>query len=340
MTRWDQGVTPADPVAVLKRLKSHVDRAREAAASARRNEVDSWGSLTGGLDHDIRAYVQQSGLLAGMYYVIITWVPSSQRDHDCDVAVVRYFDGLWADMSRRIYNIGDQSQTVSFSEGEVPTFDQERALREIADIHVRIDDEVGKSVARLHIQLNLEGFPYRNDSIGFVDGFGYRFRATKAIVCKRLDPTQTNDYLGAPMVIPCHRFNLLVCIPKSCFRGSPSALSSSNRSMLRVLMELDDAAPDVIESLLWPRGRRYEMSSAADAPLKAVPRVAGMIENLPHPLQEALKQPADLNRMDTSIRDILSAPESTCFLLDLHAPHPSLTHIIVWRLQNPEPETD
>jgi len=335
VTRWHQGAKPTDPGTILKRLQPHVDRAREEVSSVRRTELESWGPLIGDLDAGIRDYVEQTGLLAGMYTVVASWIPTSLGANEYDVVILRHFDRVWADMERRIYNVGDQSQIVSFSESEEedgPTFDQGMALGDVVNIKIKVDKEVGKSVARLHIQLNLEDMPYSNSSVGFIDGFGYRFRATRAIVAKRLYPGQTNDFLGATIPVPCRRLNLLACVPRSCLRGSPSALSSSNRSMLKSLMELDNTPPDVIESLLWPRGRRYELSTTPDAPLKQLVRVNSTLEALPHSLQEALKQPADLSRSDVSLRDVLCSPDSTCFLLDLHAPHPSLTCNIVWRL--------
>jgi hypothetical protein len=334
VTRWCRGTHPTEPLEVLKRLEPHVARMRKEVASVRRTEVDSWRSLCGDLDPGIRDYVDQTGLLASSYYVIASWIPSSRRSKECDVVILRHFSGVWADMSRSVYNIGDQDQTVSFTDGEegIPGFDQPKALGEIADIGIRMDKEVGRSVVRLHIQLNLERFKHPSNSIGFIDSFGYRFRATRAIATEKQYVQQTTDFLGAPIVLTCRRFNLIVCIPSSCFRGAPSALSSSNRSMLRVLMDLDNAEPDVIESLLWPRGCRHEMSNAPDAPLKRLPRMVSTIEGFPHPLQEALNQPADLTLPDESIRDVLCSPESACFLLDLHAPHPSLTSNIVWRL--------
>ncbi len=337
VTRWHQGAEPSDPVGILKRIMPHVEQARAAVASVQRTEVESWRSLYGELPPGVREYVDKTGLLAGVYTVIASWIPSSKRANECDVVILRYFENVWADMSRRIYNVGDQAQIVVLSTAaDAPRFDQETPVGRIVKVKIAVDQEVGRSVARLHIQLNLEDFPYRNDSIGFIDGFGYRFRATRAIVSKRLYEKQTNDFLGAPSPIPCRRLNLIACVPRSCVRGSPCALSSSNRSMMKVLMELDNAEPDMLESMLWPRGQRYDMSSAPDAPLKAVPRISSMIENLPHSLRQALNQPADATGTDETIQDVLCSAESACFLLDLYAPHPSLTHIIVWRLPHSE----
>ena len=339
VTRWCQGARPSNPVQVLKGLAPHVDRVRAEVASVRRTEVESWLSLTSGLDPGIREYVDKTGLLAASYVAIAAWIPSSQKNDQCDIVGVRHFGGVWAAMERRIYNVGDQAQIVSMSPSEQsPQFDQERPLGDIVKMEIAIDNEVGKTVARLHVQLNLDEFPYRDDSIGFIGDFGYRFRATKAIATRPTYREQTNEFLGATTPIPCRRLNLIACIPKSCFRGSPTALSSSNRSMLKVLMELDDAKPEMIESLLWPTGHRHDLSSAPNAALRAIPHVDSVIEGFPKALQSALDQPADLTRTDVTLREVLCSADSACFLLDIHEPHPSLTHNIVWRLGEVPPK--
>jgi hypothetical protein len=334
VTRWLQGKTPSDPVQIFKRLRPHADRAREALAEVRSTEVDSWRSLYSDLDPGIRDYVDNTGLLAGLYYAILCWVPSSASDHESDVVALRYFDAVWADMGRRLYNIGDSSQILAQPDGERIGFSQERALTDITDVWIDADEKVvGRSFGQLRVQLNLEGFPYHRSSIGFVGGFGYRFRARKAILAKR-NADQTNDFLGAPIVLPCRRLNLFVCIPGSCLRGSPSAMSYSNRgAMLKILTRLDDADLPSLESLLWPRGHQYAMSNAPDSPLKHLQRVGATIESMPHALQEALNEPADLERpKDESIRDVLCRLDSACYLLDIPFPHPSLTNTITWRL--------
>jgi len=334
VTRWLQGTKPSDPVEILKKLIPHVERAREALASVRKTEVDSWASLIGDLDPGIRDYVQRTGLFAATYYVVCAAIPPPKGEdvRELNVVFVRWFAHCWSWMGRRTYNLGDQAQIVSLSDDDPPTFGQAEGIGEIVGVDIAIDREVGRSAARIHARLNLERFDYRHNSIGFIDSFGYRYLATKAIVSRRFYPKQTNDFLGATIVIPCRRMNLLVCVPKSCVRGSPSGLSSSNRSMLKVLIELDNTDPDVIESFLWPRGLPYELSSAADAPLRRLSQVDSYIDNLPHGLQEALKRPADLTQPLPTVRDVLSSPDSVCFLLDVHEPHPSLTHSIVWRL--------
>jgi len=334
VTRWSQGASPSNPEEIMKRLEPHVERARKAAAAFRKTEVESWGSLSGDLGPGIREYVELTGLLAGSYYVVASWIPSSKKNNEYDVVIQRFFDGVWADMSKRLYNIGDQCQIVSpAGDGPRPTFDQAKPLGELIGIKVRLDEEVGKSVARIHVPLNLESLPYRDDTIGFVQGgFGYRFRATRAIVARKAYSEQSNEFLGAQIPIPCRQLNLIACIPKSSNRGSPSALCSSNRSMLKMLMELDDADPGMVESLLWPRGNWYRMSSAPDAPLRHLPRVGGAVEAMPLALRNALRDYADLDDKEQTIMDVLTSEESLCYQLRLSQPHPSLTCNIVWRL--------
>ncbi len=342
ITRWLDGETPRDPVAILQRLRPHVERTQGEIASLHPTQVDSWKSLIADLTPGLREHVEQTGLLASAYHVIITWLPSTSDPAQLDCCVARYFHGCWADMSHPVYNIGDQSQTVSFGSSDgAPGFDQARALGDLVDIEIKVDKEVGKSVASLHVRLGLEEMPFRKDTIGFIDGFGYRFRATKAIVRHRPpDSVQTNDFLGAPLVLACRNFQLIVCIPKTCYRGSPFALSSSNRSMLKLLMEYDNTAAEKIEAMLWPRGRVYELKAGPDSPLKVVSRVGAMLDSaLPHRLLEAIKEPKEPADLDDptgeSIRDVLCRDDSACFMLELHNPHPSLTHNIVWRLRDP-----
>lgn len=334
VTRWLQGQTPSDPVGILRRLRPHVDKAREGLADVRRTKVDSWKSLYVDLDPGVRDYVDQTGLLAGLYYAILCWVPQSGSDNERDVVALRFFDGVWADMEQRVVNMADQSQIITLAAGEKIGFDQAKSLSAITKVKIDSDERVvGKTFAQLCVQLNLDDFPYDNSSIGFIDGFGYRFRAKEAILAKRVGE-QTNDFLGAPVIVPCRRLNVIVCIPASCFRGSPLAMSYSNRgAMLRVLTTWDDASLASRQSLLWPRGRGYALSSAPDAPLKELHRPASTIDSMPHALQEALKQPVDLDKPEgQSIQDVLCHTDSACFLLDIHAPHPSLTNTIVWRL--------
>lgn len=360
VTRWTQGATPTNPIGVLKKLMLRAEQAREAAHSfTAKTSVSTWKSATGGMDPASVEYVKRTGLLANAYYAVVTWIPSSKRNNMYDIVAHRYYSEVWADMSRRTYNIGDISQTALLGSRESPRFDQAREIGTAVHInileqkreHVRdpsgdvtaireIDSEVPdvrprESMARLHVQLQLGEFPFPNEAIGFIDDFGYRFRATRTIVACQADPRQTNEYLGAPIVVPCRRLKLFVCIPSNCFRGSPSALSSSNRSMFPLLMELDNIPPEQVESLLWPLGRSYDWSSSPDAELKDVPRAASMLEELPHGLREALGAPADLDEDNgESVRDIMCRQDSKCFLLDIRDPHPSLTFSIVWRLRN------
>ncbi|MBI5863982.1 MAG: hypothetical protein HZB38_05660 [Planctomycetes bacterium] len=346
VTRWAQGMPATDPDAVLQKLRPRVEDARRRIASRMqpKTEVDTWDPLVGGLPAGTREHVEETGLLANNYYVVICWIPPSCRDGIWDVAVLRYFEGVWADMRRRTRNLGDQAQTVTLAQGPtVPTvpnganadpFDQERSLSDLIRVRIGIDQEVGKSVARVHVQLNLEELSYSPGSIGFVENFGYRFRARAAITSHRIG-TQTNDFLGAPSVIATRRMGLIVGVPEKCVYGSPCAISSSNRSMLKSLMELDRASPDTIESLLWPRGRRHDISSDPSGALRAVPRMATFLRSLPAPLQQHLKEEADSSQqspMEHTVESVLCSPDTSCFLLDLHAPDPSLTHSIVWRL--------
>ncbi len=338
VTRWVRGAAPADPLAVVKLLRAHAEQARNALAPAPLTSVDSWRSLYRDLDPGVRDYVDQSGLLAGMYYAILCWVPSSVGGHECDVVALRFFDSVWAAMSRQRYNIGDHSQIVTAGKSNRPDFDQEEKVS--GPVTVTIETEgggAGRSFARLRIELDLAELSRPNDSIGFVDSFGYRFCAKGAIAIERTTGSeQTNEFLGAPIVIPTRRLKLIVCIPESCLRGRPSGMTYSNRTMLQVLTKLDDANPEMIDSLMWPRGRPYEMSGAPDAPLKRLPHVASVIENMPPLLQEALTKPADLKKPDSgTIQDVLRSKESQCFMLDLHEPHPSLTATLVWRLATP-----
>ena len=85
--------------------------------------------------------------------------------------------------------------------------------------------------------------------------------------------------------------------------------------------------------MLWPLGGEYKLSSAPDAQLKALPHVDSMIERLPVDLQQALGDPIDLEKKKPSLQEVLCDKRSVCFLLDLHLPHPSLIHTIVWRLK-------
>lgn len=334
VTRWVQGKSPSNPVEILGRLQQYVERHREEIAKVRKTEVDSWRSLYSDLNPGIRDYVDQTGLLAGLYYAVLCWIPSSESEHEFHVVALRYFDAVWADMGQRVVNMADQSQIVTLAAGEKIGFDQEEPLGTITEVTIGSDKKViGKTFAQLCVRLNLDGFPYDNRSIGFVDGFGYRFRAKDAILAKRMGE-QTNDFLGAPVIVPCRRLNMIVCIPRSCLRGFPSAMSYSNRgTMLMVLTRWDDANLASRQSLLWPRGREYALSTAPDSPMKELHRPASAIENMPHALQEALKQPADTDKPESlSIQDVLCHADSSCFLLDIHAPHPSLTNTIVWRL--------
>lgn len=327
---------PKDPPAILRKLQPHVERARQAAArDYPRTKVESWTPLYGDLGHDLRSHVQQTGLLASAYYVIMCWIPRSEQDGQYDIVVCRYFEGVWADMSRRIYNIGDIAQTISVVEDAEPSFDQKKTIGSNVEIRIHLDKELRNTAARLQVRLRLDEPPFLDlaDSvIGAIGGFGYRYRATKSIVDHGTEGEQTNEFLGAPIVIPCRRFYLLVCVPKSSVRGFPIALAFSNRAMLKLLVTLDDAEPDELDSLLWPIGRKYETSVGPGAPLKPLERPDTTLDVLPGQLQEAISQPADSEKGGQSIRDIICRQDSRCFLLDLHQPHPSLTHTIVWRL--------
>lgn len=339
VTRWTQGAEPANTEALLRRIRPEVeDIKRQVAARTRpANQVRDWDALFGSLPAGIQEYVEQTGLLAANYTVIICWIPSSRRASGAyDVVSLRYFQDVWADMSRRVYNLGDQAQIVAFGScDETPTFKEEKELTDITRVKVKIDEEVGKSVARIHVQLDLaDNFEqYDDNSIGFIGDFAYRFRATQAFVATRTSHAQTNDFLGAPSVIPSSRFNLIVALPESCVRGSPSSISSANRSMLKLLMQLDTAAPADIETLLWPMGRKNELSSHPDAPLRALPRMSSTIRGMPAGLQGHLNDPIAYDEPDgDTIAEVLRRDDTTAFLLDLTAPHPSLTHNIVWRL--------
>jgi hypothetical protein len=332
VTRWCQGARPSDPLEILKLLAPHLERTRESLASFERRQVESWAALTAEASPDVQAYAKETGLLASRNYAIASRIPTAPHPRECDVVFLRYFEGVWADMSRRIYNVGDLSQIVNLGDDtEAPGFDQARALGDIVRLEINRDKEIGKSIARFHAKLDLESFPYRNDSIGFIGKFGYGYRAMRAIVKQAYYAEQTNDYLGTTIPVPCKRYNLLVCIPRSCRIGPPSGLALSNRSMLKTLLELDKAEPDKVESFLWPRGRRYEMGAGPDSPLTE-PRIQNFIESLPAPLQEWLEQPGDLDSYGPCIREVLTSSNSVCYLLDLHSPHPSLTAMIVWRL--------
>lgn len=345
VTRWTQGTEPANTVALLGRIRPEVEEIKRQVAARTKpaDQVRDWEGLLGGLPAGIKEYVEHSGLLAGNYTVIICWIPSSRRRSGAyDVVSLRYFQDVWADMSRRVYNLGDQAQIVACGgDKEVPTFREDKELSEITRINVEIDEEVGKSIARVHVQLDLaENFDgYDDSSIGFIGDFAYRFRATKAFVSVRASREQTNDFLGAPSVIPSRRFNLIVALPKSCVRGSPSGISSANRSMLKLLMQLDTAAPDEIESILWPMGRKYELASYPDAPLRALPRMSSTIRGMAAGLQGHLNDPIAYDEPDgDTIAEVLRRDDTTAFLLDLTAPHPSLTHNLVWRLPPFEPD--
>lgn len=341
VTRWTQGTTPRDPNGVLGKLAPRVEQAREVAQASTKTSVPSWKSLTGEMEQASLEYVKRTGLLATVYYVVMTWIPSSLQNNRYDVVIHRYFKEVWADMSRRTYNIGDISQTLSVGGDEKPTYDQAQSFSPNLNLTLMVHEPESRTgpsegMAMIHVQLQLDGFPFRNHEIGFVDDFGYRFRGTRAIVSGRSPGRQTNEYLGAPGVMPSKRLNLFVCIPESGFRGTPSALSTSNRAMHRFLLELDNIPTDKYEAMLWPFGQRYDMSAAPDAHLKPIIRVSSTLDELPHGLQEALTEPADLNeKSGESVRDVLCRRDSRCFLLDIRDPHPSLTYTIIWRLMEP-----
>lgn len=65
------------------------------------------------MDPGLKDHVSQSGLLASAYFVFRVWDPDSVERNECDVLALRSFSGVWADMSRRLYNVGDLTQTVS-----------------------------------------------------------------------------------------------------------------------------------------------------------------------------------------------------------------------------------
>lgn len=335
VTRWSQGVMPSDPRDILRKLRPYIEQARQQIRSSDPTEVPAWAPLVGDLDPGIRDYVTRTGLMAGKYHVVYSWIPSSLNSdsNEIDVVTLKYFEAVWGVMGHRTVNVGDQAQVVSVGDTGAPQFDQAMSLREgILSIDIDVDEQVGRRLAWIRAMIDLESFKYKPESIGFLGDLGYRYRVTRAIVGHEGHGDQTNDFLGAPIVLPCRRLSLIVCIPKSCHRGSPSALSYSNRSMLGLLMKFDNADPDRVESLLWPRGGRYEMTNAPDAPLKSLHRVAGTIEALPGQLQHALDQPIDLARPEQTIKQVMCSADSACYLLDLHEPHPASTNTIVWRL--------
>lgn len=341
VTRWTQGTTPRDPNGVLGKLAPRVEQAREVAQASTKTSVPSWKSLTGEMEQASLEYVKRTGLLATVYYVVMTWIPSSLQNNRYDVVIHRYFKEVWADMSRRTYNIGDISQTLSIGGKEEPDYDQAQSFSPILSLALKVHEQEPRSgapegMAMIHVQLQLDGFPFRDHEIGFIDDFGYRFRGTRAIVSRRSAGRQTNEYLGAPSVLPSKRLKLLVCIPSSAFRGAPSALSTSNRAMHRLLLELDNIRMEEFEAMLWPFGQRYDMSASPDTHLKRIPRVSSTLDELPPGLQEALNKPADLNEeQGESVREVLCREDSRCFLLDIRDPHPSLTYTIIWRLKEP-----
>ena len=343
VTRWHQGATPNDPVEVLRRLGPHVEKARDvaaaAAASVRRTELDSWRSLVGDMDPGLRQHVSQTGLLASTYHVFAVWDPASVSGHECDVVILRYFSNVWADTSRRLYNIGDVEQTVTIDEhtdGAAPAFGQAEAIGGHARFMLKWEKELAPGLARLHVQLDLTELQVAPGVIAIIEDFGYRYRAKRAIVRGRTNVQQTNEFLGAPVVLPCRRFRFVVCVPRASVVGAPSALSYSNRAMLRSLLAFDKMEPEAIESLMWPLGRRYELSSAPDAQLRTLPHVETVVDTLPRGLQEALSGAADLENPDQTIHEVLRDPSSVCFLLDLHQPPPWLIHTIAWRLSEIE----
>ena len=227
------------------------------------------------MDPGFRQQVAQTGLLASTYHVFVVWDPRSVSTHECDVVIMRHFSNVWVDMARRLYNIGDLTQTATIEahrDGWEP-FCQEQAIGPHVEFKLKWEEHLARAVARLHVRLDLNEVEAKPDVIAIIDDFGYRYRARKAIVDGRVNTKQTNEFLGAPIVFPCRRFRLVVCVPKASVLGSPSAVSYSNRAMLPLLLELDRIEPEEVESLMWPLGRRFDLSSAPDAELKALPHV-------------------------------------------------------------------
>lgn len=346
VTRWFKNESlPTDLAGMIDRLLVLVNDERTRVGRAVATEVTSWLPLISTADDGVQSYVPRTGLLASCYYVIACWVPPAvEQSKQYDVIIYRFFQGVWADMSKKmVYNLGDISQTVppKGDDWDRPNF---TAVEEFGSpkphVEIRADDSVDNSVAKIEITLNLAGQGFADNVIGFLGdgGFGYRYTAKNAILRGRIPKAEeTNEFLGAPIVMPCRRFKLIVCIPSNSFTGSPEVLSYSNRMLLSMLMKLDTTPDEEVNSLLWPLGTR-----SGSPPLQKLTSVSagGQIERFPKVLQDELKKSVRQEEQTGDfVRDVMVSDKSQCFLLDLDDPHPSLTYTIVWRLATvPHPD--
>lgn len=330
--RWLHGhAQPSNPVAVLNQLRRHAEQLLGEATPAELKAIRSWREITPELNPMIGEYAELSGLLCGAYFVVSSWIPSPHEVDAYDVVVLRYFDDVWADMSRRVYNIGDGVQLVSRSEDEHLRFDQSEVLGDNLDVTLASTHRRWTGGATFHLKLNLARISASPDSITSIGGFGHRYRCTQALARWHRE-TATTDALAVTAPVPCKRLRWIMCLPRRHLRGAPRALSVSNGRCLDALLELDNADYDTIESLLWPRGIMYELSSSPESPLQQLIDVQSVIHRLPDELETALAQRSDLGRDGDSVQEILCSSDSVCFFLDLRFPHPSLTQIIVWHL--------
>ena len=332
VTRWCQGTLPPDPAKILTLLEPHLERAQKLLTLSQSRRVESWQPLTGDASLAVRTFAEASGLLAYRNVAIACWIPESAETTDCDVHFLRYFDGVWADLNRGTYHIGDVAQVLSKSNGSAnATFSPATKWGRMVGVDTKLAREVGRCVARFHIQLNLEDTPYRSDAIGHIGEFGYAYRATHRLAKHSRGSEQTSEFLGTTIPIACKRYSLLVCIPASGLVGSPRAITVTNHTVLDSLLNIDDLDDTEVAAALWPVGACYDLNVGPEAHL-TMPRTYSVLNNFPSPLQEWIKAPLEPKGSALSVMDILTAPGSTRFLLDLYNPHPLLTANVVWRL--------
>jgi hypothetical protein len=308
--------------------------------------VTSWRAVTGSINEGLRASIEQAGLMASCYYVIACWIPEKTRRLQSNVMIYRFFEGVWAATSKQEYSIGDITQTIVPDNTEgggitAPNFGRACRIGKFVEADVFDDKHLagtGGSVAQIRVKLNLESYHFAPEVIGYLgdDGFGYCFAANNAILLRKpVRGEETNDFLGAPIVMPSRRLKLLVCIDKKGFVGSPKVLSYSNRFLLAKLMKLDVTPREQIDSLLWPFGKAYDDNPGPNTPLqyRGPLGARNFISNLPKLLKDKLEEPLELSGAEIgSTAEVLGSDKSQCFLFELSDPHPSLTYTIVWRL--------
>jgi len=336
--RWLGGAVPEHPTEVLRRIETRADEVRRKNAIAGAGAFATWAPVLPDCEDWFRHHVQVSGIVATIYYAILSYMPSSYDSSlgMYNIAVARYFDEVFAQVTKGTYQIGDIAQTVS-SEPALPEFVSESAFGSLFTPRLERPSQSGRGVFRVRYQLS---FPPDVPRVGIrgIGSFGYRYIATYALRRHAFEgtPAITSEFLGAPTPIACKNLSLLVCLPRSGVKGTPCAVSYSNRAMIQYLATFGEEKPEEREALLWPLGQICNVGAGPESPLRRLDRPTEELERLPLLLQQQVCDWRPGSEGVPSLREIIGSDESEVFLLELRYPHPVLTHTVVYQLPRPQ----